>query len=135
VLILDEPTAGLDRRSADELMALVDRLHEEGHTILVVTHDMRLVAERCSEMLVMHGGLVLDYGPTRRVFQHEATLSKAQLLAPQITRLAGRLADLGIPGDILSVDEFCAALAASRSPSEVGEKARDPSGNLREERA
>ncbi|MBC7236892.1 MAG: ATP-binding cassette domain-containing protein [Chloroflexi bacterium] len=110
VLILDEPTSGLDRRSADELLALVDALHREGHTIILVTHDMRLVAEHCQEILVIHEGLILDRGPTREVFRHVDVLAQAQLLPPQITRLAGRLGDVGIPPDVLNIEEFCAAV-------------------------
>jgi energy-coupling factor transport system ATP-binding protein len=117
VLILDEPTAGLDWRSATELMALVGRLHSQGHTIILVSHDMRLVAEFCPAMLVMHEGRLLASGPTREVFGRAADLAHAQLTPPQITRLSARLADLDMPPDVLTVDEF---VRAWRSPSGAG---------------
>lgn len=109
LLVLDEPTTGLDRRSGDDLMARVDALHAAGHTIVLVTHDMRLVAEHCRETLVMHEGLVLAYGPTRAVLAGVDELARAAIDVPQVTRLARALADRGLPGDLLTVPEFCRA--------------------------
>ena len=107
ILVLDEPTTGLDRRSADDLMARVDALHAAGHTIVLVTHDMRLVAEHARETLVMHEGLVLAHGPTRAVLARVDELARAAIDVPQVTRLALALADRGFPGDVLTVPEFC----------------------------
>ncbi|MBN1401237.1 MAG: ATP-binding cassette domain-containing protein [Anaerolineae bacterium] len=109
IFILDEPTAGLDRRSAAALMALIDDLHAQGHTIILVSHDMALVAEHTRQTLVMHEGRMLAYGLTRDVFARAADLATAQIRLPQITRLGLRLGDLGFPGDLLSVDEFVGA--------------------------
>lgn len=108
ILVLDEPTTGLDWRSARDLLARLVRMHERGHTILLVTHDMRIVAEYAPHTLVMHAGRVLAYGPTREVFA-SADLEAARLRAPQVTRLAGRLAEWGVEGSVLTVDEFCGA--------------------------
>jgi energy-coupling factor transport system ATP-binding protein len=66
VWILDEPTAGLDARSADQLLALAERLHAEGRTIILVSHDMRLVAQYARDVLVMHEGRVLARGAAAR---------------------------------------------------------------------
>lgn len=112
VLILDEPTAGLDWRATLDLMALIGGLHQEGHTILLITHDMRLVAGFCPRTLVLHQGQVLADGPTRVILPQRELLAAAGLEPPQITALAGRLAPLGLPPDLLTVDEFCAAYAA-----------------------
>ncbi len=109
IFVLDEPTAGLDWRSTLDLMALIGRLHQAGHTILLVTHDMRLAAEFSRETLVLQGGKVLLYGPTRAVFREAALLESAQIEPPQITALARRLAPQGMPEDVLSVAEFCQA--------------------------
>ena len=113
ILILDEPTTGLDWRSACELMALVDQLHAQGHTIVLITHDMRLVAEYCKEMLVMYDGRVVAYGTTREVFRQIEDLRQAQIRPPQITELGRRLAKWGF-GDVLSVSEFCKVYARIR---------------------
>lgn len=111
ILILDEPTGGLDWRSACELMSLVGRLHAQGHTIILVTHDMRLVAEYTRQTLVMHDGHVLAYGSTREVLCRDRELRRAQITPPQITHLGRLLADCGFPDDILTVGEFCEVYA------------------------
>lgn len=109
VLILDEPTAGLDWRSASDLMRLAGKLHAQGHTIILVSHDMRIVAEHAPEMLVMHEGRVLAQGPTRSVFQQVEELRRAQITPPQVTQLGQRLAHLGMPEDALTVNELAEA--------------------------
>ncbi len=114
VLILDEPTAGLDWRSTSELMALTDQLHRQGHTIILVSHDMRVVAEHALQTLVMHEGRVLRYGATREVFQEAEDLQRAQIAPPQITQLARRLSSYGLPQDLLTVSEFVAAYKSLR---------------------
>ncbi len=111
IFILDEPTTGLDRRATLDLMALVGRLHQEGHTILLVTHDMKIVAEFAGKSLVLHQGKVLAYGSTREVFRQADLLRATQIEVPQITQLARRLGPEGFPADVLTVGEFCAAYA------------------------
>ncbi len=112
VLVLDEPTAGLDRSSALSLMALLRQLNAQGHTIVLVTHDMKLVTQFAYRTLVLDRGRVLAYDDTRSVFQNQALLTEAQLAPPQITALAQRLAPVGMPGDVLTVAEFERAYTA-----------------------
>lgn len=114
VLILDEPTMGLDWRSACELMRLMDELHQQGHTIILVSHDMRIVAEHAPETLVMHEGRVLAQGPTREVFQRIEDLCRAQITPPQVTQLGQRLGDWGLRQDLLTIDEFVEAYGRLR---------------------
>ena len=109
VLVLDEPTNGLDRRSSDELMCLIADLHRAGHTILLITHDMRIVAEFAPETVVMHEGRVLAQGPTRDILTHARAMHTAHIAPPQVTRLARRLAPQGLDPDLLTVGEFCRA--------------------------
>jgi energy-coupling factor transporter ATP-binding protein EcfA2 len=115
VLILDEPTAGLDWRSAVELMRHIGRLHAEGHTIILVTHDMRLVAEYVGQVVVMHEGRILAQGSPREAFQRTHELAQAQIRPPQVMQLGQRLAAWGLPNDLLSVDAFAAAYVRTRS--------------------
>lgn len=114
LLILDEPTAGLDRRSADELMRLVDAMHAEGHTIVLVSHDMQLVATHCQQVLVMDEGRVLLEGPPEAVFAQGEALARASLAPPSVTALAQRLGDLGMPSAVLTVQAFCQAYGQVR---------------------
>ena len=86
VLILDEPTAGLDPRGRDEILGQLMRLHEEqGLTVILVSHSMEDVAKYVDRIMVMdHGCLVFDDTP-RAVFAHYRELEKIGLAAPQVT--------------------------------------------------
>jgi len=106
VFVLDEPTAGLDWQSASDLMALVDDLHRNGHTIILVTHDMRIVAAHTRHMAIVQDGIVVAHGPTRAVFGRTEILDRAQLEPPQVTRLGQHLTTRGMASDLLSVSEF-----------------------------
>ncbi|WP_367731740.1 ABC transporter ATP-binding protein [Microbacterium sp. LMI1-1-1.1] len=84
VLILDEPTFGQDRARADELLGLLDDLRAEGTTIVVVTHDMQLVAEHADRMIVVADGRIAADGPTAAVFADDAVLARAGLRPPPL---------------------------------------------------
>ncbi len=97
VLILDEPTAGLDPRGRDEILNLLDRLHRERNiTILLVSHSMEDVAEYVKRLIVMHEGSVRHDGTPEEVFSHYRELEKIGLSAPQITYVMEGLANRGI---------------------------------------
>jgi energy-coupling factor transport system ATP-binding protein len=107
ILILDEPTAGLDWASTQALLERLSELNGAGHTVVLITHDMRLVAEWSEWVLVLHEGRVLAEGLTRDVFTRPEMLKRVSLAPPPVTRLAQMLRPLGMRGDSLSVDEFC----------------------------
>jgi energy-coupling factor transport system ATP-binding protein len=109
IFILDEPTTGLDWRGTMELMELIGEMHRQGHTIILVTHDMKLVAGFSQKCLVLRDGQVLVYDDTRAVFKRLEVLRETQIEPPQITLLAKRMVPYGMPDDVLSVDEFYAA--------------------------
>ena len=111
ILILDEPTTGLDWRSATHLMALLSDLHRRGHTILLITHDMRLVCDWAPRTLLMHAGRVLAEGPTIEVMALQAELARAQVSPPQVVTLGERLAMSPLP---LTVEAFCERVIAQR---------------------
>jgi energy-coupling factor transport system ATP-binding protein len=109
IFILDEPTTGLDWRSTMELMDLVGEMHRNGHTIVLVTHDMKLVTGFSQKSLVLREGQVLVYDDTRTVFKHSEVLRDTQIEPPQITALAKWMVSYGMPDDVLSVEEFYTA--------------------------
>jgi energy-coupling factor transport system ATP-binding protein len=115
ILILDEPTAGLDWSSTLEVIHLLQDLCQAGHTILLVTHDMRVAAEFAPRILVLHNGHILFDGETRTAFLQREMLRQTQIEAPQITQLATRLRGWGMPGDTLTVGEFFQAYQQLRS--------------------
>jgi energy-coupling factor transport system ATP-binding protein len=85
LLALDEPTFGQDRARASELLTLLDALNAEGTTVLVVTHDLQLVAEHSSHILVLDSGRVAAFGPTAAVLASDA-LESAGLRTPPLAR-------------------------------------------------
>ena len=96
VLILDEPTAGLDPKGRDELFALIQELHEKIHmTVLLVSHSMEDVADYVDRIIVMnHGSVMLD-GTPAEVFSHMEELEAASLAVPQVTYLMQNLKKAG----------------------------------------
>lgn len=84
LLVLDEPTFGQDRARADELLALLDDLRESGTTIIVVTHDMQVVAEHADRLIVVDDGRIVADGPTAHVFADDALLARAGLRPPPL---------------------------------------------------
>ena len=106
VIILDEPTTGLDAGETKALMAKVSQLNREGRTVVLITHDMRLVAEHASRVVVMSDGrIVLDSDP-RGAFADLDLLRNCSLVPPPVMLLAHSLAKYGIPRDIISPQEL-----------------------------
>jgi energy-coupling factor transporter ATP-binding protein EcfA2 len=91
VIILDEPTTGLDYHHQRNIMEMLKRLNQSGHTIIIITHSMWVAAEYASHTIVMKNGRILSEGPTRSVFGNEARLIEASLHPPSLTRLSNRL--------------------------------------------
>ena len=93
VLVLDEPTAGLDPKGQLEMMDLFNRLHkEEGITIVLVTHQMEDVAIYADNMIVLDAGRVVDEGSPRSVFRNQKWLQSIQLDVPQTVEFANSIA-------------------------------------------
>ena len=114
ILVLDEPSAGLDTRHVAHLLARIDERIARGHSVVLITHDMRLVAEHVPRCLVMHEGRVIADGDTVGVLADRALLDRAHLEAPQVTRLAWRLHPVGMSPDTFSVGAFCEHFARLR---------------------
>ncbi len=106
LLILDEPTTGLDYVEQRRMMDLLARLHDQGLTILMITHSPWVVAEYAERGVLMSDGRILFDGPLRALFAEEALLARAHFHAPDVTRLGRRLGFTP-----LSVDEFVGAIA------------------------
>jgi energy-coupling factor transport system ATP-binding protein len=88
ILILDEPTFGQDERNAATLMSLLQDLNTQGKTIIMITHDMRLVAEYASQVAVMMAGRVEFLGRPAQLFEQPELLAEAHLNLPPLARLA-----------------------------------------------
>ena len=108
ILVLDEPTAGLDPIGRKELMNLFKKLHRDGITIVLVTHLMDDVAEFADQVYVMEKGKLVKGGKPSLVFQQVEFMEKIQLGVPKITRFAQRLANRGVSFKQLpiTIEEF-----------------------------
>ncbi len=98
VLILDEPTAGLDPKGQRDLLTLIRRMHKESErTIILVSHSMEDVAEYVDRIIVMDDGKVFLDGTPETVFSHVTELEERGLAVPQVTYLMEELKGRGIP--------------------------------------
>ena len=114
VLVLDEPTAGLDPKGRDEILDRVAGLREDTKmTVVLVSHSMEEVAQYVSRLMVMNAGQKVFDGTPKEVFKHYKELEKIGLSAPQITYIVQRLKSEGVPIDdeITTVPEAARAIA------------------------
>ena len=108
VLILDEPTAGLDPRGREEILQEIQAYHNQtGATILLVSHSMEDVARHAKKILVMNAGKVFCYDTVANVFRRSQELQAIGLAVPQITRVCDALRARGVPltDDIFTVEQ------------------------------
>lgn len=101
VLILDEPTAGLDPAGRDEILDLISKMHKElGITVILVSHSMEDVAKYVDRIIVMNSSRVMFDGAPKDVFRHYKELEAVDLAAPQVTYLMHELREKGLPVDL-----------------------------------
>ncbi len=111
VLILDEPTAGLDPRGRDELLEKIKRMYDElGITVILVSHNMEEIARMVKRLIVMHRGRIVLDGPVREIFRQAELLREIGLATPQLAQLARRLRERG-----LNVDETVFTMEEARA--------------------
>jgi energy-coupling factor transport system ATP-binding protein len=103
VLVLDEPGAGLDAGEVQRLSQRLNSLHEQGKTLLVISHDMDFVAENFKRLVLLSQGTVLLDAPVQAFFKQQAVLEAAGLVLPQMVRLSEKL---GHPHLALNVEQF-----------------------------
>jgi energy-coupling factor transport system ATP-binding protein len=96
VIILDEPTTGLDHHHREQIMEMLARLHRLGHTIIIITHALSLAAAYAERTVVMKDGRVLLDGSTRDVFAQERVLEEASLRIPDLITVSNRLGAVGL---------------------------------------
>ena len=107
VLIIDEPTTGLDYEMGQKVLRILRKLNrEEGKTIIIITHNQKLVAEYTDRTIVMKQGQILMDGPTREVYSKPEILRESFLEPPEVTRVGQGLKDYGFPPDVMTIDEM-----------------------------
>jgi energy-coupling factor transport system ATP-binding protein len=113
VLVLDEPTAGLDPRGRDELLDQLQQLHRKGGmTVILVSHSMEDIARVATRLIVLHRGQIVADGTPRQVFSQGKMLMDVGLGVPQVTELMLALREKGyeVPEVALSIEEACAII-------------------------
>lgn len=109
VIIVDEPTTGQDAKQSLEIMDFLKNLNEQhGHTVIIITHDMPIVARYARRVVAMGLGQVLADGPTAHVFRQADVLAQTFIEPPQITQLAQQAQALGFDPGTLTVDAMLA---------------------------
>lgn len=108
VLVLDEPTVGLDPQGRDEILEQITKLHQEKNiTIILVSHDMEIISKYTQRVIVMSHGRIVNDNTVRKIFATGGRLAEIGLGVPQVTELVQKLREHGfhIHTDVLSIDE------------------------------
>ena len=119
ILVLDEPTAGLDVKGARDVMNLVSQMHKNGKTIIMVTHDMELVMRYCDLVFVLKDGQIAYQGPVKDLFDNVNEDSAIEI--PQLYLLAQKLKNKGAPiniNNIKDIDDLVNQIKAWRKKHE-----------------
>lgn len=110
VYCLDEPTTGQDHRGRWMVANLIGRLNATGATVIVITHDMRFVAEVAKRVILIADGKILGDMSTKEIFERTDMLKSAQIRPPQITQLAQSLGAYKVPSNILTIRQMAGVM-------------------------
>ena len=119
ILIFDEPLTGQDYKGRYELVNLAADLHKAGHTVIMISHDMELVAKYTQRTLVVGKGQLLLDAPTREVFDHVDILHGTYIEPPEIIRLSQALRECGLPAGLLSIDQVAEQIQMLKNLSTI----------------
>lgn len=109
IFVVDEPTTGQDYIGSENMMRMLLKLNENGHTIIIITHDMGIVGKYAKRVIVIDKGKVVLDGSTKQVFSEFDTLRRCHLLPPQITRIGRELSFKG-EETVLTVEDMLSRL-------------------------
>lgn len=121
VIILDEPTTGLDFRECEKVMEVISQMNDSGTTVVMVCHDMEVVADHAKRVIAMTQGQIVADGQTIDVLRNRDAVSRAHLLEPQIIEISMKLADMPHSEKLENlcrantVDEMIHAIAAYKN--------------------
>ena len=104
VILLDEPTANLDIATKKHVVHMLETLKDHVKTVVIASHDMQLVSEWATRIIVMHNGEIIGDGNRHDIFSNQSLLETAGLVIPQIVELGQKL---GITEPVYTVEDFC----------------------------
>lgn len=113
ILVIDEPTTGQDWAGINRMMSLVETLNQNGTTIVMITHDMDVVAKYATRTIVMTGGSVILDGETRNVFAAADALKAAFVVPPQCVQLSQKLSANGLMDVVMDEQELAGLIIES----------------------
>ena len=113
ILMIDEPTTRQDWAGTQRMMHMIAELSRKGHTIIIITHNMRLAAQLADRVIVMHEGTILMDDSPEKIFSQQEKLNTAYLQAPQATELALALKPLGVPSHITNIDVLSSLIVST----------------------
>ncbi|MBC8497909.1 ATP-binding cassette domain-containing protein [Candidatus Bathyarchaeota archaeon] len=105
IVVLDEPTIGQDYAQKERLRHFLMQLRTQGKTIIIVTHDVEFVAECKPRIVLMADGKIIADGPIKKVMTDRDAMARASVAPPEITKVFQQLSELGLPDNVLDVDE------------------------------
>lgn len=106
IMVLDEPTTGLDPKGVDQIMKILYKLNREGMSIIIASHDVEMVTEFATKIFVLHDGEIIGQGTPDEIFNDLKTVKRAHLKPPKAAELLHRLKTRGISVDIkLTIDQ------------------------------
>ena len=135
VVVLDEPTTGLDYRECCEVMDVISGLNAAGTTVIMVCHDMEVVADYAKRVIVMNDGRVVDDGPTFEALRNAASLERASLQPPQVVGISLALVQeipqlSGTPvaraNTLAQMEDACVSLVGNRTRDNMAEPPASP---------
>ena len=100
IIILDEPTAGLDPQGVDQVLGILNQLNEEGITIIISSHDVEMITEFSDKIFVLHNGHIINQGSTEEVFANHEILREAHLKPPKSSEILHRLQKEGLDVEV-----------------------------------
>jgi energy-coupling factor transport system ATP-binding protein len=106
IIVIDEPTTGLDWEGSVAIMEEIVKLKEQGHTLILITHNTRLAADFIERIIVMKQGRIIRDGNAHSVLSDINFLLENSLLPPQMVLLADQLSEYGIPAGIINIKEM-----------------------------
>jgi energy-coupling factor transport system ATP-binding protein len=117
-LVLDEPTIGQDHEQKEKLRQFIMQLQAKKKTVVMVTHDVEFVAECNPRVILMRGGKIVADGTAKDILTNSTLLEESSLVLPQIAQIFTKLSHLGLPADIINLDEAEATILAKTKTQE-----------------
>lgn len=115
ILVIDEPTTGQDWDGTRRMMTMMKELNQKGHTILTITHNLRLAAEYADRIIVFSNGTIVLDGTPSEVFEQEQILESASISLPESVKIGKSLVELGFRCDLITVNQIKEQLSANLS--------------------